>query len=175
MVYKVKVWKSSTGKNCLPTVSNVWWIENQKPTHKQTQKPANKTKTKTKQNKQRENFKLLLQRQFSLPLRMSVHRQWVKRDLGLLPTSTVHVCCHGNRDLRKSRHEQLRCERREPLQEQETSAKKCFAQQMKQTISAQHFNRSEPCPVIGPQNSRLPLDQSDVNRKLTVAWSLRFW
>ena len=80
-----------------------------------------------------------------------------------------------NRDLRKSRHEQLRCERREPLQEQETSTKKCFAQQMKQTISAQHFNRSEPCPVISPQNSRLPLDQSDVNRKLTVAWSLRFW
>ena len=52
-------------------------------------------KQKQRQNKQRENFKLLLQQQFSVPLRMSVHRQWVKRDLGLLPTSTVHVCCHG--------------------------------------------------------------------------------
>ena len=162
-------------------MSNVWLIENQKSTNKQKPKPANKTKTQTKKKQTKRNkFKLLLQQQYSVPLRMSVHRQWAKRDLGLSlsliarnPISTnrgftAYKPC-TNLDLRKSCQEQLRCERRRITG---NISEKYFVQQMKPIISAHRLNRSKP--VIGPKNSRLPLDQSAVHRKLIMVWSPAF-
>lgn len=150
-------------------MSNVWLIENQKSTNKQKPKPANKTKTQTKKKQTKRNkFKLLLQQQYSVPLRMSVHRQWAKRDLGLSlsliarnPISTnrgftAYKLC-TNLDLRKSRQEQLRSERRRRTG---NISEKYFVQQMKQNISAHRLNHCKPCPAIGPKNSRLPLKQS---------------
>lgn len=113
---------------------------------------------------------------------MSVHRQWAKRDLGLSlsliarnPISTnrgftAYKPC-TNLDLHKSRQEQLRCERRRRTG---NISEKYFVQQMKQNISAHRLNRSKPCPAIGPKNSRLPLDQSAVHRKLIMVWSPAF-
>ena len=165
-------------------MSNVWLIENQKSTNKQKPKPANKTKTQTKKKQtERNKFKLLLQQQYSVPLRMSVHRQWAKRDLGLSlsliarnPISTnrgftAYKPC-TNLDLRKSRQEQLRCERRR--RRTGNISEKYLVQQMKQNISAHRLNRSKPCPAIGPKNSRLPLEQSAVHRKLIMVWSPAF-
>ena len=162
-------------------MSNVWLIENQKSTNKQKPKPANKTKTQTKKNKQtkRNKFKLLLQQQYSVPLRMSVHRQWANwMSLNLIarnPISTnrgftAYKPC-TNLDLRKSRQEQLRCERRRRTG---NISEKYFVQQMKQNISAHRLNHSKPCPAIGPKNSRLPLDQSAVHWKLIMVWSPTF-
>ena len=45
---------------------------------------------------------------------------------------------------------------------------------MKQNISAHRLNHSKPCPAIGPKNSRLPLEQSAVHRKLIMVWSPAF-
>ena len=119
---------------------------------------------------------------------MSVHRQWAKRDLGLSlslslnlnliarnPISTNRVFTAykpcTNLDLRKSRQEQLRCERRRRTG---NISEKYFVQQMKQNISAHSLNHSKPCPAIGPKNSRLPLDQSAVHQKLIMVWSPAF-
>ena len=114
---------------------------------------------------------------------MSVHRQWAKRDLGLSlnliarnPISTNRVFTAykpcTNLDLRKSRQEQLRCERRR--RRTGNISEKYFVQQMKRNISAHRLNHSKPCPAIGPKNSRLPLDQSAVHRKLIMVWSPAF-
>ena len=164
-------------------MSNVWLIENQKSTNKQKPKPANKTKTQTKKKQTKRNkFKLLLQQQYSVTLRMSVHRQWAKRDLGLSlsliarnPISTnrgftAYKLC-TNLDLRKSRQEQLRSERRRRTG---NISEKYFVQQMKQNISAHRLNHCKLCPAIGPKNSRLPLKQSAVHWKLIMVWSPAF-
>ena len=117
---------------------------------------------------------------------MSVHRQWAKRDLGLSLSLSLNLIARNpistnrvftaykpctNLDLRKSRQEQLRCERRRRTG---NISEKYFVQQMKRNISAHRLNHSKPCPAIGPKNSRLPLDQSAVHRKLIMVWSPAF-
>ena len=158
------------------------WLKTKNQQTNKNQNQQIKQKHRQKKNKQREtNLNYYCNNSIRCPWGC-VHRQWAKRDLGLSlsliarnPISTnrgftAYKLC-TNLDLRKSRQEQLRSERRRRTG---NISEKYFVQQMKQNISAHRLNHCKPCPAIGPKNSRLPLKQSAVHWKLIMVWSPAF-